>query len=339
MRELKIMLAIMTAAILAAACGTAGTEDEPEQAAAPEETISQALPGADEVEIRVPESSTTTQALTAELETGTAALLGETAELYKFTRDISRSANGGVMNILLHIGFIVAHPPTSIENGYVIWGPWGEALSPVKWRLVAQLAREGRWAVYSLQVKPSDGDNEAFETALVGRSRRINQGKTGGFSINFDTLARINPRETVERGELHVDYDASGLLRSVQIHYENFVGRDENAPLNAIYRYQERKADQAGHFAFVARANVVEEGNDMELLVVLSRWNSDGRGRSDAKIIGGDLGQRMVRIHECWDEGFGRTFYRDSWNINPQEGDPADCALNEEEPPEDLLVE
>jgi hypothetical protein len=63
-----------------------------------------------------------------------------------------------------------------------------------------------------------------------------------------------------------------------------------------------------------------------ENVVIRSRWQSDGAGRGDARLAGGDLGSAQAIASECWSSLFRRVYYTDNASFQPTEGDVASCA-------------
>ena len=61
-----------------------------------------------------------------------------------------------------------------------------------------------------------------------------------------------------------------------------------------------------------------EEAEEQVRLLV--RWTTDGRGRADAEVSGGDLAPVVVSLSECWDADKARVFYEDSHGLSEAEG-------------------
>ena len=53
-------------------------------------------------------------------------------------------------------------------------------------------------------------------------------------------------------------------------------------------------------------------GPALENLVLRSRWEPTGAGRSDARISGGDLGAADAQASQCWDTLFREVYYTDN---------------------------
>ena len=66
-----------------------------------------------------------------------------------------------------------------------------------------------------------------------------------------------------------------------------------------------------------------------EQILLRSRWESTGAGRSDGYVTGGDLGDLVATASECWDTGFSAVFHEDSWSDST--GDEAQCVYADPE--------
>jgi hypothetical protein len=75
-----------------------------------------------------------------------------------------------------------------------------------------------------------------------------------------------------------------------------------------------------------------DAGTLPEEVTLRSRWLASGAGRADARLRNGDLTVE-VTASECWSTTFGRTFYADSVNWQPSEGNVADCAFADQDLP------
>jgi hypothetical protein len=73
----------------------------------------------------------------------------------------------------------------------------------------------------------------------------------------------------------------------------------------------------------------VDESKDtaVEEVAILSRWRGDGAGRADVVIAAGDVPAAIgsLSVSECWGSDFSRTYYADSVESAPTEGDASAC--------------
>jgi hypothetical protein len=95
-------------------------------------------------------------------------------------------------------------------------------------------------------------------------------------------------------------------------------------PASFDYAYNET-LDHGGDMVFDVNADIGGT-TAAESLVIRSRWQSDGQGRGDARITGGDLGTTQAIASECWNTLFARVFYTDNVNWQPTEGTVSSCA-------------
>jgi hypothetical protein len=94
--------------------------------------------------------------------------------------------------------------------------------------------------------------------------------------------------------------------------------------VNANYEYN-RTLDGGGDMVFDVNGDA--GGTSLQEHITLrSRWQSNGAGRADARLTGGDLTSSAI-ASECWSTSFRRTYYTDNVNFAPTEGAVADCAF------------
>lgn len=91
------------------------------------------------------------------------------------------------------------------------------------------------------------------------------------------------------------------------------------------YSYAEAR-DGSGDFQFAVHGDLDDDGSAWEESEIRSRWQATGQGRSDFRVIGGDLGAKTLAGSECWDVSFGRVYWTDSLGWQATEGDAAACA-------------
>ena len=302
------LAAALTVATLAAGC-VQKENDAP--------GVADAIPTADQVQIRLPEGGQQQLAL------------GQIADFYVLTRGVTRSLNAGAAWVLILVHTIVQFEPTSVDGNVYTWGPWdGNALDPARYRLVVTANDDGTydWNLDG-QSKTSDGP---FITVISGHAvPDENPGEaphrgSGDFFIDFDAGEEVNPIDnTPDTGNVQVTYDLAA--RVVTMHAEGVDAL--NNPASFEYFYDEND-DGSGDFQFAIDANFEDSATEAhEQALIRSRWMPTGAGRSDAMVSGGDLADIEAAATECWDTQFRRVFYSDSVNWQPTEGDAADCAF------------
>jgi hypothetical protein len=274
----------------------------------PPEDLQRAIPTADQVKIELPQNQQR--------------MLGEIADYYRVTRDVTRTLNGGTAWVLILIHAIVQYPVTSTNGNVYTWGPWSDALDPAEYRLDVTDNGDGTYD-YILSGRNKTVAGSAFETVIDGHADTTPghlQGN-GDFKVDFDAGKRVNPIDSGDaKGNVVVQYDLAAR-------HLDMVAMAPDANGNpAMFEYAYNKAlDGGGDMAF----NVTADGGGTALpenIVIRSRWQADGAGRGDARLAGGDLGAAQAIASECWNGLFRRVFYTDNVNWQPTEGVVSDCA-------------
>jgi hypothetical protein len=297
----KSLLAATTLSLFAGACL--------KQDAAPAE-IAAAIPTADQVSIKL---KTASQDRT----------IGQLANWYVATRDITQTFNGGSAWVLVLVHTIIAFPVTSVNGDVYTWGPWSGALDPANYKLDVTAIGDGTYA-YKLSGQSKTTANATFEVIIDGTAdpRAGDLLGSGEFLIDFDASRRVNPVDAGDaKGQVDAKYDLAAHHLDLTIMTTDAAG----APVDASYAYNDT-ADGGGDMTFTVQGDV-GGGPALETANLKSRWLASGAGRADAHISGGDLGAQVVTASECWNTMFGRTFYLDSANFAPTEGAAASCVF------------
>jgi hypothetical protein len=299
MRKFLFKTALTTALALSIAATGCVPHDEPPNAA-----IRRAIPTADQVRIKLPANQ--------------ARALGDLADYYVVTRDVTRTLNGGTAWVLLLIHAIVQYPVTSVSGNVYTWGPWSEVLAPAEYRLDVTDNLDGTYD-YVLSGRNKTVAGSAFEGIIEGHAATAG---TGDFAIDFDASKRVNPVDGADaRGHVTVQYD----LAQRQLDMSAMALDGNGNPAMFEYAYKETPGG-GGDMVFNATADA--GGTSLaENIVIRSRWLADGSGRGDARLAGGDLGNAQAIASECWSSLFRRVFYTDNADFQPTEGDAAQCAF------------
>lgn len=304
---------MITKSLLAAATATFSLAACVKQDASPPD-IDHALPTAQQVSIKLPETSARTL---------DAQVLGQLATWYVATRDVTRTFNGGTAWVLTLIHTIVQFPATTVDGNTFTWGPWSDALSPAEYKLEVKALADGTFS-YQLSGRSKTQANAQFEVVIDGTADpRAGELKgSGEFLVDFDAGRRVNP---IDSGDAHGSVDVRYDLAQRHLDLTVMTTDAQGAPAAADYAYN-AASDGGGDMTFDVSANA--GGTALKETVTLrSRWLGTGAGRADARIAGGDLGTIQVTASECWDAGFKRVFYKDSNNFAPTEGVETACAF------------
>jgi hypothetical protein len=271
--------------------------------------IDRALPTADQVSIKLPDSKTRS--------------VGQLANWYVATRDVTRTFNGGTAWVLVLVHTIVKFPVTTVNGDIYTWGPWSDALDPAEYKLDVRAVGDGTFA-YQLSGRSKTQANAQFEVVVDGSAdpRAGDDKGSGALTVDFDAGKRVNPLDAGDgKGTMHASYDLAEGHLDLQI-----MSTDaQNKPVAANYEYN-AGANGAGDMVFEVSGDA-GGGVLLETVTLRSRWQGTGAGRADARIAGGDLGGLAATASECWDTMFKRVFYTDSVTFLPTEGTEGACAF------------
>jgi hypothetical protein len=274
------------------------------------------IPTSDQVGIKLPGS--------------TAKTVGQLANWYVATRDVTRTFNGGSAWVLDTVHAIIEFPVTTVVGNKYTWGPWsGSALDPANYKLDVTAVGDGTYT-YQLSGQSKTVAGAAFEVLIDGKAdpRPGELKGTGEFTIDFDAEKRVDPIDNPDaKGMVDATYDLAAKHLGLTI-----TSTDANGgPVAADYAYDET-ADGGGQMTFDINADQ-GGGPALEEVTLRSRWETTGAGRADARIAGGDLGSQQAIASECWGTTFQRSYYTDNVSFAPTEGDPATCAFADSDLP------
>ncbi|HET7500328.1 MAG TPA: hypothetical protein VFK02_04970 [Kofleriaceae bacterium] len=290
-----------------------------QQDASPKD-IERAIPTSDQVAIKLPDST----ARSAKTEQDA---VGQLANWYVATRDVTRMFNGGSAWVLITIHAIVQTPPTTVDGDTYTWGPGSQALDPADYKLVVRAVGDGTFT-YQLSGRSKTQANAQFEVVIDGTADpRAGEDKgSGEFTVDFDAGRRVNPIDAGDaKGQLDARYDLAKRHLDLTIDSTDALGK----PVQFDYAYNEA-ADGGGDMVFDISGDA-GGGAAQESITLRSRWLGSGAGRADARIAGGDLGALQATASECWDTMFKRVFYIDALTnggtLSASEGQESACAF------------
>jgi hypothetical protein len=257
----------------------------------PSSKIDRAIPTSDQVSIKLPVSGNRT--------------VGELAEFYVATRNITTTFNGGSAWVLILIHTIVQFPPTTVDANHYTWGPFSDALDPAEYKLdVIDNGNENyTWALSGRSKTQAGAGFEDVISGLADSAAGEDLGN-GTFLIDFEAGRRVNPidADPDARGQVAVHYDLAARQLDLHIMSTSEVG----APVEADYVYVEAE-DGSGEMAFGVQGDM-GGGPALEAALIHSRWLVSGEGRADVAMDGGDT-QAKVLASECWDGSFRRSYF------------------------------
>jgi hypothetical protein len=331
----KFGLALVLALPLAA--GACGRDDADEfRSGVPyHEDVTMVVPGAT--------ASGTQGALTADGVTEVQGkLLGETADLYKLTRDITVMVNGATGAVLGLVKTVTEFPPSSVGTDVAVWGPHTNPLSPNTWRLTVNRIAKGQFH-YVFEAKPRAMDDSAYLTILSGNHTVANPGLrrrvnlpaygSGDFILDWDNAQKL-PEHDKNVGKASFTYSrVQGGDVNIAVVFTQVKDDDTGMLIDAQYGYVETPGN-GGSFQFTVTKDAITTTAALETLTVRSRWMETGAGRADVKFNGGDVdtlvGTTDATSSECWstgDTGFKSLFETNSYgDAAKMWGAEADCA-------------
>jgi len=283
--------------------------------------IDRSIPTNDQVAIKLPQGGNRT--------------VGQLADFYVQTRNITTMFNGGSAWVLILIHTIVQYPVTSADANTYTWGPFDDgALASAEYKLdVTDNGNESyTWALSGRSKLDANAQFEMIIEGLADSSAGEAQGN-GEFTIDFDAGKRVNPVDANpnDRGTVGVHYDLAA--RHLDLHIDSTT--DAGAPVKGDYVYQEA-ADGSGEMGFGAQGDF-GGGPALEAVLIHSRWLATGSGRADVAMDGGDT-QTKVLASECWDTQFKRSFFAvlagdPNGVFGAAEGNEASCAYSDAQMP------
>jgi len=114
---------------------------------------------------------------------------------------------------------------------------------------------------------------------------------------------------------------------NVAVTFHQVKDKETGMRVDAQYGYLETPA-AGGSFQFTLTKDAITTTSALETLTVRSRWQETGAGRSDVKLVGGDLGATQATANECWDSNFASRFMTNSYgDAAKMWGAEADCVF------------
>ncbi len=298
---LTLALALPLAA--AGACGKADGADEFRDGVPYREDVAMVLPGV----------STQQGALTAGgVTTVRGALLGEQADSYKLTRDVTGMVNGATAAVLTLVKTVTEYPPSSMAPNVAVWGPYTEPLRANTWRLTVNRIGRGMFH-YTFDAKPRGTDDGMYVTVLSGQHNVANPGTlrhphlpaygSGDFTLDWDK-AQTLPEHDDNVGKASFTYSRPSPTSDVNIDatFTQVRDKDTGMLIDAKYGYIATPG-MGGTFQFTLTKDAIVTTPALETMTVRSRWQETGAGRADIKVVGGDLGTTEATANECWNTG------------------------------------
>jgi hypothetical protein len=263
---------------------------------------------------------------------------GPYAKWYGFTRVVRGGVNLVTATVLGSAWLIVHTQPTSVQDGEATWGPYTEALEPVTYRFrVTRLARAEYDYVLEGRPKASRSDDD-YLTVLAGHGygKRHAQHGEGELTIDLDAARLLDPfAHQNDSGTVHIvhhlprGWSAGDVILPRRIVAK--VAPDPAVNPEFFTVTSDANQDGTGSLHVAAHADLDEDKTtQLEEIAIDSRWRTDGAGRADIVLAGGDIPAEpgSVSAVECWGQDFARSYYRDSLELEPSEGQASACVYD-----------
>ena len=257
---------------------------------------------------------------------GLARSVGEPSEFYQMTYDTTSEVNSGINDVLSMVEMITSFDPSwsNPEQDTALWGPWlDDGFHGQLW--VTESSDGYAWAV---ELRP-EGTSEDEWTAVVAGA--VDPGaseasSTGSFVLDFTAIEQMGAGDGVV-GAMAVEYDLFEAGAEATVFFGD-ISEDGSIPQDAGLHYS-HEAGQGGQMDLAITEDVSDPANGvLELLVIRSRWISDGSGRADALVTEGDLGALTFTATECWDASHSVVFEENNYDF-VRDGDEDLCAFSE----------
>ena len=262
-------------------------------------------------------------------------LLGQPAVLYQLTRDTALIVNGSVLVAMAALQWVIATPPSRVSGESARWGPIPDRDNQLVYELYVESignASDDGSERYRFVFRGGTIDQSTWEYVdlLSGITELGPDVRRGSMSFDFDALSTLRPGVPGASGRVAARWDTGSYLegtgpRRLDVTFDRFAGSPEGTLINATYRF-EQSAPRSGRLFLETAFDLVATTRLTERVTLVSRWNESG-GRSDARAAGGDLGLLSFGLVECWGPRFGRSYYRDTIDAEPEEGTVGSCVF------------
>jgi hypothetical protein len=281
----------------------------------------------------------------SELGSTTSALLGEKSNWLLFVSAFCKEVNAAIFGFINLVDIITQYPPAFRGAGEHIWGPWPSEDNPgadVRFRMTHDASSGLFGFSFDLQKSgQSAAPDQAWVSCIYGAAIPSAKGvrrSKGNLTIDLTSCDQIN--EYGEKGTAVIGFDTTPDdanpegKTDLQIRFTNFYNKKMiekgEDPLTADYIFKEQ-SDRSGEFDFTTFKDI-DEGNaartKLEKIELKVRWLNTGAGQVDGRISGGDLNPFSVTMIDCWNSEYKRVYYKDSYNIKPEEGQQQDCRFS-----------
>jgi hypothetical protein len=299
----------------------------------------EAIPLREAVEVAGPEAESgrdsSTASVTAQADEPWSA--GPYSKWYGFTRVVRAGVNVVTGAVLGSAWLIVHTEPSSVEDGEAIWGPYTDALDPATYRFRVTRVADAEYD-YVLEGRPKSSNDDADYRAVLaghGYGKRHDLHGEGEFTIDLDVARALDPfAHADDSGTVRIEHHLPHDLRDGDFLPRTIVAEVTPDPAinpESFSVTSNANEDGTGSLHVTAVADVDDtKTTELEDIVVDSRFRADGAGRADIAITGGDIpaDPGVVSAVECWGGDFMRSYYSDSLELEPTEGEASACVYD-----------
>ncbi len=326
------LLAVCLPAMALPACGLKDGDDG----------FREGVPTSDAVSLKVPSGQVAASSHLTGVDgtVGTkSALLGQKADLYVTTRNVTDIVNGGTVAVLTLVHTIVEFPPTTIGTDMAVWGPYSEPLKANAWRLTVTRTAPHSYD-YVLDAKPKLAADSAFisiltghHNAVVGAHNQTVEGLGDGtFTVDWDA-AQTLPEHDALVGKADFTYARPSFTDTATIGVV-FTGvkDDVNGEIyNAVYQWSATPGN-GGDFQYAAHRDALPgPGPDRHRQgAVHDPQPLAARPAPAAPTCRSPAATRRPRprrSNECWDISFNSSYKNTSYDPTQSWGQESSCAF------------
>lgn len=285
-----------------------------------------ALPKRSDVTVPVPERTSSSRGLGASRQ----ALVGEKSDFYTETYYTSRALNGLGRAVVDLVEGISNLPPTKVGEDRAVWGPFSDDAEPNEFMMTVERI-DGDLTRYDWRIEGKHKADERYATLASGTFEPTGDDLgRGWFELDFDAVRALDPTEEA-KGRVAYAFEKTKEAVSVRL---RFAGPNEDGePVEAGYAFGE-DAGGSGYILFAFPGDIHEEdkpGSALEDVLIRTRWQQGGAGRADVVAKNGDLGDRVARASQCWDDRFISRYesFEIEGTLEAEVGKESACVLEE----------
>lgn len=251
--------------------------------------------------------------------------VGEPSHHHQLTRELTVETNTGLGEVLTLIELITSFPPSwsAEDDQTALWGPWIE--DGTYGQLWVAEEPDGSYA-WAIELRPEA--QESWTPVLAGEVDAGSDALTsaGRFAMDFTAIEELGEGDGTV-GQIAVEYELLPGGASTTVLFGAFA-EDGSIPANAGTHFEYTRGE-GGLMDVILEGDLTEPPNGTEEVMILrSRWDGDGAGRTDAYLTEGDFGQLTYTETECWSPAHTVVYFENNFELLTS-GDVSDCAFTE----------